>query len=142
MASGKTIRRMVLENTPILTEPSTKVTGLMTNSTDREKKSGLMVLNMKETTNSAKKMAMVNFYGLIDHHTRVDFLTITYMATENINGPMGENLLEIGFVTKCMVRVYSLGPMAEDTKANIMMTRSKVMEFSYGQMVDSMMELG
>ena len=73
MDSGKTIKLMALESILIRMEPSTKVTGSMTSNTDREKKSGQMVLSMKEIISLGKRTDSENFYGLIDLHMRETF---------------------------------------------------------------------
>ena len=64
------------------------------------------------------------------------------MVQENTNGQMVENSQVIGCAIKCMVRVYSLGLTEEDMKETTMMIKSKDMVFSYGLMVDNMMEPG
>ena len=66
MASGKMTRLTASENILTLTVPSTKVTGSTISSMDRAKKSGQMVLSMKETTSSERKMASENSCGPID----------------------------------------------------------------------------
>jgi len=73
MDSGKTIKLTALENTLIRMEPSTKVTGSMISNMDREKKSGQMVLSMKEIISLEKRTDSENFYGLIDLHMRETF---------------------------------------------------------------------
>lgn len=52
-------------STRIPTVPSTKATGLMISSTEKEKNIGQMEHNMKASTNMEKKTDMVNSYGLI-----------------------------------------------------------------------------
>ena len=73
MDSGKTIKLTALENILIRMEPSTKVTGSMISNMDREKKSGQMVLSMKEIISLEKRTDSENFYGLIDLHMRETF---------------------------------------------------------------------
>ena len=60
MGSGKMTRLMALESTLIQMVLNTRVTGLMTNSMDKAKKSGLTGHNMKAITNLAKKMVEPN----------------------------------------------------------------------------------
>lgn len=50
--------------------------------------------------------------------------------------------MEIGSRTKCMEKEYSRGPTVVSMKVSTLMTKSKVMEFSIGQMVDSTMDTG
>ena len=73
MDSGKTIKLTALESILIRMEPSTKVTGSMISNMDREKKSGQMVLSMKEIISLEKRTDSENFYGLIDLHMRETF---------------------------------------------------------------------
>ena len=44
------------------------------------------VLNMKATSNMVKRTALVDFYGLTDHHMKKTLLRITYMVEENSFG--------------------------------------------------------
>ena len=142
MVIGRTIKLMDMDSTHILMEHNMKATGLMINNMDKVKNTGQMVLNMKEHINMVKKMDTVNSFGLINHLIVVLLSIITSMVMENIDGLIIENTLETGLTIKCMVQVSLLGPMEESMRANILMTRNKVMVFSHGQMVDSMMVSG
>jgi len=122
--------------------PSMKAIGLMINSMDKAKKSGLMVLNMRETISSVKKTEMENSFGQTDPHMRDNSLTIIYMGMVNINGRMEESSQVTGYVTRCMARVFSHGLMEEDMKETIMMIRNKEMASSYGLTEDNMMARG
>jgi len=73
MAIGKMIRLMDTVNIRIQTEPSMKALGSTISSMDKAWKNGLMVLNMKELTNSVRKMDMVNSFGLICHPMKETF---------------------------------------------------------------------
>ena len=68
----------------------------MINSMVRVKSTGLMVHNMKETTNLEKKMAMAHSFGLINLLTKEILSTITYMAMELTNGLTIESIPAIG----------------------------------------------
>ena len=68
----------------------------MTNSTDKVKNTGQMVHNTKEPINTVKKTDMVNSFGLINLLTVVLLSITTFMDTENIDGLIIENILEIG----------------------------------------------
>ena len=71
--SGKMTKRTASESTPIPTELNTKDIGSMTSNMVKERKSGLMVLNTKETINLVKRTGSENFYGLIDPPMKVTF---------------------------------------------------------------------
>lgn len=142
MGIGRTTRPMAMDNILILMELNMKVTGLMISSMDKEKSTGQMVHNMKATTNLEKRMGLVNFYGLTNLLIVVTLWTIIFMVVGSIDGPISESTLEIGFRTKCMDPESSRGPMGENMKENIMMTKNKVMEFSLGQMEDNTMVIG
>ena len=64
------------------------------------------------------------------------------MVMESINGLMEENSQVIGFVTKCMDKVFSLGPMVESIKVIISMTKNRDMVFLHGLMVVNTMVHG
>ena len=69
MATGKTTELMDTANTPTLMVLNTRDTGLTTSNTVKERSTGQMVPNTKETTNLEKKTDMVNSFGLINHPT-------------------------------------------------------------------------
>lgn len=71
--SGRTIKLMALENTLILMVPSMKDTGSMISNMVKVKRSGQMVLSMKEIINLEKRTDSENFCGLIDLHMKVTF---------------------------------------------------------------------
>jgi hypothetical protein len=48
---------------------------------------------------------------------------------ERINGQMGDYILVIGKIIKCMVLVNILGLTGKSIMENILMTKSKVMEY-------------
>ena len=140
--NGRTIRPMDSENIHIQMVQNMKVFGLMINSMGRVKKSGRMVLNMKETINMVKKTDSVNFYGLICRLIKEISTIIISMVTENISGLTEENTQATGYATKCMEKDFSLGKMAESIKEIIMMIRSKAMVYLLGQMEDNMTDNG
>ena len=141
-ASGKMIKLMGLVNTLIQTGLSMKDFGSTISNMDREKKNGLMVLNMKEIINMEKKMDSANFYGPICHLIKEISMIIIFMDMVNTNGLMVENIQEIGFATKCMEKDFLHGRMGENIKVIIMMIKNKAMVFSLGQMEDNMMVSG
>ena len=142
MVIGRMIRLMVLVNTLILMELNMKDIGLMTNSMDKEKSIGQMVLNMKVHINMERKMVLVNSYGLINHHIVVLLLITIFTGMVNIDGLIIESILVIGLTIKCMELVFLLGLTEENMKEIISMTKSKVMVYSRGQMGDNMTVTG
>jgi hypothetical protein len=50
--------------------------------------------------------------------------------------------MEIGNITRCMAKVYSLGLMVVNTKVTMSMIINRDMESSLGQMEESMKEAG
>ena len=96
MDIGRTIKLMDTDSTHIQMEHNMKAIGWTISNTDKEKNIGQMVLNMKELINTVKKTDMVNSYGLINPLTAVPSSIITFTVTENIDGLITENTLEIG----------------------------------------------
>ena len=82
---------MDLASIHIRMAPCIKVTGSTISSTARVKKSGQMVHNTKETTNLAKRMALVSFYGLIGLCMRESLSITIFMVKESTNGQTVEN---------------------------------------------------
>ena len=64
------------------------------------------------------------------------------MEMEDIDGPMEENIVVIGFVIRCMDKAFLLGLTVENMKDNITMIKNKVMVFSRGQTVGNTMATG
>ena len=101
-----------------------------------------MVPNMKEIISMVKRMDSVIFSGQINLLIAEILLIIIFMEMEDTGGRMEGNTVAIGFVTKCMAKVFLHGLMAENTKVNTMMIRNKGTEFSHGPMVGSMTDIG
>ena len=70
--------------------------GKKINNTDMEKRHGLMVLAMKESTKRVKRTAMVNSSGLMGQLIKVNLLTIIFMAWEFILGLIRDNIMVFG----------------------------------------------
>ena len=66
--NGKMIKLMALEDISTLMALSTKETGRKINSTDMEKKLGLMELVMKVITKTERRTERVNLCGLMVQH--------------------------------------------------------------------------
>lgn len=133
---------MASVNTPTQMVLSTRDIGLMISNTVRAKKSGPMVLNMKATTSSARRMVSASSYGQTCQATVVTSEIITFMDMANTNGLMGVSSQATGLTTKCMVAAYSLGQMVESIKVSTLMTRRPAMVCSLGLMVGNTTECG
>lgn len=142
MAIGRTIRLMASGNILIQMEHNMRAIGWTISNMDKEKNTGLMVLNMKALINTERKMALDNFYGLINLLIAELSLTTTFMDMASTDGQTTESTQVIGSTTKCTVQVFSLGLMAENTRVNTLTTRSKDTVCSHGQMEDNMMGTG
>jgi hypothetical protein len=68
MATGKMIELMDMGSILTPMELNMKATGSTISSMDKVRNTGLMVLNMREITNLAKRTAMDNSFGLTNHH--------------------------------------------------------------------------
>lgn len=64
MGTGKTTKPMDSANTLTLMEPNTRDIGLTTSNMAREKNTGQMVLNMKETISMERRMEWASSIGL------------------------------------------------------------------------------
>lgn len=142
MATGKTIELMDTANTPTLMVLNTRDTGLTTSNTVKERSTGQMVPNTKETTNLGKRTDMVNSFGLTNHPTLVTLWTIIFMGMESIDGLTVVNTQATGSAIRCTEMVFSPGLTEESTKVNISMTKNRVMVFSLGLTEDNMMDTG
>ena len=117
MENGKMTKPMVTANIIIQTELGTKVTGLKMHNTAKAKRYGLTMLLTKEAIAMARSTATANSCGLTIQHTLVNLLRTT-----------------------SMVKVFTPGPMAADSKAPGKTTRWTASELSHGQMADHMWE--
>ena len=89
-----------------------------------------------------RRRATENSDGQTDHHIKVISLTIISRVKASTNGRTRENSTETGSIIKCMDMECSHGLTAASTKANILMTKKKVEEFSRGLTIESMMACG
>jgi len=125
MATGRTIRLMDTDNTPILMVLSTKDIGLMISNTVKEKNIGQMVPNTKVITNSERKMDLENSTGPTKALMLVNLLITIFMETENTNGLIIENMKDNGSPIRCTEEVSSHGPMEENMKVITTMTKKQ-----------------
>lgn len=80
--------------------------------------------------------------GLMVQNTQVTSSITTSKARVSMNGPMDECMRENGEIIKCMGKEFLLGEMEGDTKANMSMTKRKVMEYSSGQTAENTLANG
>jgi hypothetical protein len=96
MDIGETIKPMDSGSTLTLTVLNMRDIGLRTSSTVREKNIGQTVPSTKETTNSERKMVLVNSTGQTSHPTVVILSITIFMGMESTDGLTGENIVGIG----------------------------------------------
>lgn len=70
--------------------------GTKTYNTERERKYGLITLNLLEPTEMEGKMGSVNTYGLMELSTKENGKTTKLQVMDIINGQMVENIWGIG----------------------------------------------
>ena len=119
-----------------------KVIGLMINSMAKELKTDQMDQDMMGNIKMGKSMDLENLHGPMEALTK-EILEITiFMALECIAGLMGENILELDLIIKCMEEENFHGLMAENILENILMIKKKDMKFLNGLMGKNMKEFG
>ena len=123
-------------------EPSIRASGKKISNMAMEKKPGQMVLVIKDNTKRAEKMDMGSSFGLTAQPTKEISLITIFTAQESTPGQIKGNIMANGKTIKCMAKEYLLGRMAECMMENILMIRSKVMEFLPGLMEGSMKVIG
>lgn len=133
-ANGCTIKPMVLEYTLIIMVQYMKGTGSITSSKVKGFNSGLMAVNMKESSRMARNMAKESTFGPIEATTQGPGQTTNSAATGSINGLKEKNIKANGSEIRCMGKGYTPGRMGEGTKAATTMTRSTVMGSTTGRM--------
>ena len=80
--------------------------------------------------------------GMTEAFTKVTGLKIESKDTEHINGVIIEPTLENGLIIIIMDKELSIGPMVDNIMVNTKMGSRVAMEFSNGQMVNAMMDIG
>lgn len=142
MATGRMIRLMGLVSILIQMALSMRATGSTTNNMEKARNTGLTARNMKDSTNTERKMVTANFSGPTVQAIVVISSIIIFMVRVLTRGPMAVYTTATGKITKCMARACSHGQMGENTRANIMTTKSRVMAFFIGPTVVSIMDSG
>jgi len=102
--SGSRIKHMVKEHILTPMEPTTTVTGLMTNSMVTEWSPGQMVLSTKVTISTERRKEKANLPLLTEAIMKVNSSRMRYVGMESTTGQMVNNMMENGAITKCMVK--------------------------------------
>ena len=113
--SGSTIRLMAEALTSIWMELSIKENGEKINSTAMELRHGLMELGTKVITNMERSTVQEPLSGLMVPCILVSSIIITFTERESTHGAMAGSMRANGEITRCMVKVHSLGQMGEST---------------------------
>ena len=104
---------------------------------EQEKKHGQMVQSLKVIIKKVRNMDRDTMFGVVSLPSMESGGIIIFTVTALISGLMEESTREIGKTTICMVKVFTLGLMAEAMKEIIIMTKNMDMESINGQMVES-----
>jgi len=94
-----------------------------------------MVHNMKGSIIWGKSKEKGTFCGLINQVIKGLSMRITFMGMGFISGPMAENIMVNGKITKWMEKVSLPGQMDESILENTLMIRKKVMVNLYGLII-------
>lgn len=121
-----------MESTTTLMELDTRVSGLKTSSTETERKSGPIMLVMKDHTRMERNTDVEPLNGLMGLNTLVISLTTTLTEKVCTPGLMDVSTMVSGKATKCTEKEFSLGLMEECIRVNMSMIRRKVTVFSLG----------
>ena len=128
--------RMVSVSIATLTEPSTKGIGFKTSNMVTERKLGLTALVIKANTKKEKDMAKAYLTILMAQHIMETSLITTFRILVFKLGAMVVNSqVFVGATIKCTELESLPGRMVNAMRGSMLMTRSKAMEFSTGQMV-------
>jgi hypothetical protein len=101
-----------------------------------------MEQNMKVIIVMAKNKELVNLNGKMAVITLENLLKMKSMEKVIIAGLTEENMMAIGWPTKCMAKASLNGLMVEFTKETTLRIKSKAKEYSPGQMGKNTMEAG
>lgn len=133
--NGSTIRLMAVEPMSTWTVLSIPESGERTSSTVSALRPGLMEPNMKATTSMERSMVLVLSSGPTVQCTLGSFIITTFMEKEFTLGLMAESTKANGVTTRCTAKELSPGLMVESMLESMLTTRSKVTESSCGLMV-------
>ena len=127
--------RMVSVFIATLTEPSTKGIGFKTSNMVTERKLGLTAPVIKANTKKEKDMAKAYLTILMAQHIMETSLITTFRILVFKLGAMVFNSQVFFIKIKCTELESLPGRMVNAMRGSMLMTRSKAMEFSTGQMV-------
>lgn len=113
--NGKIIRRREKGSIVIMMGRSMLGSGLMIYSKGMGLSTGLMELNTKVTTKTAKKKAKASSGGKTAPSTEAASPTTTSTGWVSTNGPITENTMVNGRITRCMGKEPLPGKMEENT---------------------------
>ena len=101
-----------------------------------------MDLDTKDSSLRVKNKAVGLFLGLMEQFMKEILKKIIFMVKVPTYGLMEGNISVNGNKEKCMEKVTTLGQMVVNMMGVMSLIRNMVMEYSCGQMVESMMESG
>jgi hypothetical protein len=136
------IKQMVMVYTSIKTVHVMRVNGKTISNMVLVKKFGQITVNTKDIILKVKSTVKVYIFGKMDLCIMVTGLKTELKDTENINGKMVDSISENGKTTTCTVKVYTLGPMAEDMKVNMKWIKNMVSESITGLTTEYMRVIG
>ena len=142
MENGKMIKPMAMANTTTQMEPDMRDTGSRTSSMVRAKRSGQTMPATRENIRTVRSMDVVNSYGLTDQLTPVISSRTTFTVSAFTRGQMEENTMANGRIIRWTEKVSLHGPMAVNTKDNMLTIKKRDRVSSPGQTVASTMATG
>lgn len=108
--------------------------GKMIDNMAMEQNNGQMVHITKAIMNMEKNMELVTSVGLMGHAILGNFTITIYMAKVFILGKMVANMKANGRQIECMEKAHSHGLMGGNSQANMPMTKRKDMVSLFGLM--------
>lgn len=134
MVNGKTTWPMEKVSTTIfmVITTATKVNGLKTIRMGMDKKFGLMILPMKDSTKTETSMVWVALIGQMEILSKVNLLKTILQEKVLTNGKVVVSIVVHGKTIRWTARGCLVGMMAEDMKEPSSMTRKKATAFTSG----------
>ncbi len=99
---------------------------------------GKMVVNIRDISKMGKKMEKELINGQITLNIKENGTKGKYQVKEYINIKMGDSIQAASFKIRCMEKAPTHGPMAGNMSDSTVTTKNKGMEFTIGQMEDTM----
>ena len=119
-----------------------KENGVKTNSMAKAKSPGLIKLCTKAIIVRVLNTDRVDLHGQTTQATRVNSLTIIFVATAFTNGQITDVTRVSGRIIKCTVKEFFNGPTAEFTKDSITRIKKKEKAYSLGPTEEGTRDLG